>query len=88
MQLPQGLTSCSYAELHCRQHGDFRIAVERELGKRYPCPLCGNPSTCAVLGRGGTRLPLTIYELVGCELSRWLRRARRGAERAARQGEA
>ena len=56
------LTHCFYVAVHCKQHGEIRIATEAApSGERYCCPVCQAPCQSSVLGEGGTHRALPFF---------------------------
>jgi len=54
-----------FAELHCKDHGEIRIAVETKPRHRHPCPICNRSCWCSrVLCTGYTKRETPFYERV------------------------
>src|SRR4051812_13827669 len=60
---PRGFTRCAVAELHCKEHGDFRIAIAEAWSEESPCPVCKIECRFVVLGSSITERPLPFFEI-------------------------
>jgi len=60
-----GFRRVYFSELHCKDHGEIRIAVETEPRHRHPCPICNCSCWCSkVLCTGYSKRQLPFYEIV------------------------
>lgn len=62
--LKHGYNRYLLAELHCHEHGEFRICDVSFISDRRECPRCGLPCEYVILGMGITRRELPIVEFI------------------------
>jgi hypothetical protein len=56
------LTHCYYLAVHCRTHGEIRVATEEQpVDECYACPLCQALCYSTLLGEGGTLRELPFW---------------------------
>src|SRR5690348_5539307 len=59
------LTHCFYLAVHCRTHGEIRVATEEPpAGECYACPLCQALCYSTLLGEGGTLRDLPFWNRI------------------------
>jgi hypothetical protein len=42
-----GYRKVYFSELHCKDHGEIRIATATEPRRRHPCPICNKACWCS-----------------------------------------
>jgi hypothetical protein len=59
------LTHCYYLAVHCRAHGEIRVAIEElPADECYACPFCQAICYSTLLGKGGTLRPLPFWNRI------------------------